>query len=258
MDGVLYMVGGRKYWNRSEILSSVWRYNPKENSWQRLADMQERRCSFSLVVVDGVIYAIGGDSDPETSLGSVERYCPNTDSWSFSRPLDQALSGHSASVLDGQIYISGGFNCIYQSLVSMFLYHPERGTTYLADMNQPRALHCMEALNGLLYIAGGVSHKANLGLIDELCCEVYDPVKDSWSSMSPLPVPHVGPASAVLEGKLYVLGGYCQDDYSETRLVHRYDPRTQRWENMGKIPGPSIAVEACVIHLPAHFRQLPN
>ena len=140
----------------------------------------------------------------------------------------------------------------------MFLYHPERGTTYLTDMIQPRALHCMETLNNRLYVTGGISADAQRGYFDQLSCEVYDPGRDSWSSISPLTVPHVGPASAVLEGKLYVLGGYCQEDNRESKLVHRYDPSSQCWENMGSMPGPSIALQACVLSLPAHLRQLPH
>ncbi|XP_062305085.1 kelch-like protein 33 [Osmerus eperlanus] len=258
LEGKLYVVGGRKFWNRSDALSSAWRYDPAPNEWQKLADMQEPRFSFSVVAVDGVIYAIGGDFEYQANLDRVERYCPKTDSWSSCKPLDTALSGHSASVLDGQIFISGGFNCNYECQVSMFLYHPERGTTYLADMIQPRALHCMETLNDRLYVTGGITADTKRGYFDQLSCEVYDPERDSWSSISPLTVPHVGPASAVLEGKLYVLGGYCQEDYRECKLVHRYDPSSQRWENMGSMPGPSIALQACVLPLPAHLRQLPK
>lgn len=52
-----------------------------QNSWKRLADMAERRCSFALVVLDEKIYAMGGDRGFDTSVESVEVYCPETDSW---------------------------------------------------------------------------------------------------------------------------------------------------------------------------------
>lgn len=89
---------------------------------------------------------------------------------------------------------------------------------------------------------------------DQLSCESYDPTSDTWTAFIPLPLCHVGAASAVLEGKLYVLGGYSQEDYSEARLVHRYDPGTQRWENMGKMAGPVTDIRACLLHLPDHLR----
>lgn len=136
----------------------------------------------------------------------------------------------------------------------MFLYHPEGGTTYLADMTQDRAQHCMEALRGCLYVAGGVCNLRKF-YTDQQACEVYDPVSDSWSTFTPLPVPHVGAASAVLEGKMYIMGGYCQEDYSESGLVHRYDASTLRWENMGKMPGAITDIRACLLSLPQHLRQ---
>ncbi|XP_041731757.2 kelch-like protein 33 [Coregonus clupeaformis] len=253
--GKLYVLGGQNYKGMLAVLNSVYRYNPLQDRWERMADMQEKRCNFSVVVLDEIIYAIGGYIDPETNLDSVERYCPNTDSWSFAQPLDMTLSCHASTLLDGEIFISGGFDCRYQCLVSMSLYHPERGTTYLAEMSQPRAHHCMETLNNHLYVAGGVTVDENMTSVDQLACEVYDPVSDSWSALMPLAVSHVRAASVVLEGKIYVLGGYCQEDYRETRLVHRYDPTNQLWENIGEIPGPNTDIRACLLHLPKHLRQ---
>lgn len=173
---------------------------------------------------------------------------------SFVQPLDQSLSGYAVTVVNGRIFISGGFDCKYACLVSMFLYHPETGTTYLADMSHDRAQHCMEALRERLYVAGGVCNLRKY-YTDQQACEVYDTVTDSWTDFALLPVPHVGAASAVLEDKFYVLGGYCQDDYSESGLVHRFDPSTQRWESMGKLRGAVTDVRACLLRLPHHFRQ---
>ncbi|XP_034533171.1 kelch-like protein 33 [Notolabrus celidotus] len=253
MLGRLYVVGGCDYYTKDDMMKSAYSYDPEQDSWRRLADMQDYRSNFSLVVHQERLYAIGGDKELNTNLDSVEMYDPDTDTWSFVRPLDQALSGHAVTVLDGGIFISGGYNCEYVCLVSMFLYHPKRGTTYLADMNQNRAQHCMESLRGRLYVAGGVCNLRKF-YTDQQACEVYDPVSDSWNAFASLPVPHVGAASAVLEGKIYVLGGYCQEDYSESGLVHRFNLSTQRWENMGKMPGAVTDIRACLLRLPKHLR----
>ncbi|XP_076580596.1 kelch-like protein 33 [Chaetodon auriga] len=253
MVGRLYVVGGCYFYTKYDMMKSAYSYDPVQNSWKRLADMQEFRSNFSLVVYEEHLYAIGGDKEINTNLDSVEMYNPGTDSWSFVRPLDQALSGHAVTVTDGGIFISGGFNCKYECLVSLFLYHPERGTTYLADMAHDRAQHCMEPLRGHLYVAGGMCNLRKF-YTDQLACEVYDHVADSWTAFASLSVPHVGAASVVLEEKIYVLGGYCQDDYSESGLVHRFNPSTQQWENMGKLPGAVTDICACLLRLPQHFR----
>ncbi|XP_039996555.1 kelch-like protein 33 isoform X2 [Xiphias gladius] len=254
MEGKLYVFGGCYFYAKDNIMKSAYSYDPVQDSWKRLADMQEFRSNFSVVAHEERLYAIGGDKEINTNVDSVEMYNPDTDSWSFVKPLDQALSGYAVTVVDGGIFVSGGFNCKYVCLVSMFLYHPERGTTYLADMAQDRALHCMEALRGHLYVSGGVSNLRKF-YNDQQACEVYDPGNDSWTAFASLPVPHVSAASAILEEKIYILGGYCQDDYSETGLVHRFDPSTQRWENIGKLPGAVTDIRACLLQLPQHFRQ---
>ncbi|XP_054914706.1 kelch-like protein 33 [Poeciliopsis prolifica] len=254
MDRRLYVAGGCYFYTKNNIMTSAYSYDPMTNTWKSLADMQEPRSNFSLVVHEERLYAIGGDKEIDTNTDSVEVYKPDSNSWSLVHPLDQALSGYGVSAINGGIFISGGFNCKYVCLVSVFLYHPERGSVYLADMSYDRALHCMEALRGRLYVAGGLCNLRKF-YTDQLACEVYDPVTDSWADFSSLPVPHVGSASAVLEEKLYVLGGYCQDDYSESGLVHRFDPGLQRWETMGKLPGAVTDIKACLLHLAQQFRH---
>ncbi|KAL0970099.1 hypothetical protein UPYG_G00237120 [Umbra pygmaea] len=256
MDGKLYVVGGCEFYIRGDMLKSTYRYDPMQDQWQRLADMQEYRSNLTVVVRGSNLYAIGGDMDINTNLGSVEVYSPVSDTWSFTKPLGQALSGHAATVWDGEIYISGGFNSSYQCLSSMSMYHPDGGTTCLAEMSQDRAQHCMDGLRstGGLCVVGGVCNLSTF-YTDQLACEVYHPGSNCWSSIAPLAIPHVGAASVVLEEKLYVLGGYCQEDYRETRLVHRYDHSLQRWQNMGNMPGPNTDIRACLLHLPQHLRH---
>ncbi|KAG7495589.1 kelch 33 [Solea senegalensis] len=254
MDGRLYVFGGCHFYAKDDIMKSAYSYDPVQNSWKRLADMQELRSNFSVVAHGDRFYAIGGDKEINTNVDSVEMYNPDTDSWSFVKPLDQTLSGFAATAVDGRIFISGGFDCKYVCLVSMFLYHPERGTTYLADMAHDRAQHCMEALRGHLYVSGGVCNLRTY-YTDQQACEVYDPVTDFWTAFASLPVPHVGAASAILEEKIYILGGYCQEDYSESGLVHRFDTSTQRWQTMGKLPSAVTDIRACLLRLPEHFRN---
>ncbi|KAK0132180.1 Kelch-like protein 33 [Merluccius polli] len=260
--GRLHVVGGCNFYAPNDIMKSAYSYDPMLDRWRRLADMQESRSSFSVVVCgDDLLYAIGGDRQINTNVASVEVYNQQSDSWSYVRPLEQPLSGQAAAHLaSDDILISGGFDCQYRCLASTFLYRPGRGVTRLADMGHERAQHCMEALRDgqgrcrRLYVAGGVRNlRAFYG--DQLACEAYDPVADAWSAMAPLPIPHVGAASAILEEKVYLLGGYRQEDYSENGLIHRYDASTGRWQNMGKMPGAVTDVRACLLHLPGHLRQ---
>uniref|UniRef100_A0A674NM85 Si:ch211-63p21.8 n=1 Tax=Takifugu rubripes TaxID=31033 RepID=A0A674NM85_TAKRU len=259
MTGRLYVVGGCYFYTKDDIMKSIHivylflfphsSYDPIQNCWKRLADMLQFRSNFSVVAHEARLYAIGGDKEINTNIDSVEMYIPETDSWSYVHPLPEVLSGHGVNVTNAGIFISGGFNSKYECLPSVFLYDPTRGGTYLADMASDRALHCMEALQGRLYVAGGVCNLKKF-YTDQQACEVYDPGANAWTMVASLPVPHVGAASAVLEGKIYILGGYSQDGYTETRLIHRFDPCTLRWQNMGTLPGAITDIRACLLRLP--------
>ncbi|KAK1792631.1 hypothetical protein P4O66_012575, partial [Electrophorus voltai] len=220
----LVLVGGEKItenFDKRTPCRDIWFSNSfcnyvgltKRIEWRLLTDLPETpRFSHSVGVIMGKLYVVGG-----------RHYYGETDTlkctYRLVHPLDQCLSGHAASVLNGEIFISGGFDCRFQCLVSMLLYHPDKGTMCLADMSQSRAQHCMETFQDYLYVAGGVS-AADGQLVDQLACEFYDPVGDIWAAIMPMSVPHVSAASAVLEGKIYILGGYSQKDYSDTKLVH--------------------------------------
>ncbi|XP_028420205.1 kelch-like protein 33 isoform X2 [Perca flavescens] len=236
----------REVWFGNSLRNYKW--GEKAMEWRKLGEMPEpERFSHEVAVLKGQLYVFGGNKyyGISDSMNSV---------YSFMWPLDLPLGGHVANVSQGRIFVSGGLSSHHQFLSSMFLYHPETGSTYLANMAKPRACHCMETLGECLYVAGGFTAADDMSFVDQLACEVYNPVDDSWTAFTPLPVPHVGAGGAVLEGKFYVLGGYSQENHRDTKLVHRYDPTTQNWENMGKMPGPNNGIRATVLYLPPQFR----
>lgn len=112
----------------------------------------------------------------------------------------------------------------------------------------------MEVLGEHLYVAGGITTDDSMVPLDLLACEMYHPAFNCWTAIASLPVPHVGAGSAVLEEKFYMLGGYSQEDYSGTPMIHRYDPATQSWENTGNTPGPNNDIRVSVLRLPPHLR----
>ncbi|XP_031160237.1 kelch-like protein 33 isoform X2 [Sander lucioperca] len=253
----LVLIGGDQNSEDSRSISrELWFGNSLRNykmeerdmEWRKLGEMPEpERFCHEVAVLKGQLYVFGGKKyyGISDSVNSV---------YSFMWPLDLPLGGHVANVSQGRIFVSGGLSSHHQFLSSMFLYHPETGSTYLANMAKPRACHCMVTLGECLYVAGGFTAADDMSFVDQLACEVYNPVADSWTAFTPLPVPHIGAGGAVLEGKFYVLGGYSQENYRDTKMVHCYDPTTQSWQNMGKMPGPNNDIRATVLYLPPQFR----
>jgi hypothetical protein len=82
-----------------------------EDTWTTKADMPTARFCLSTSVVDGKIYAIGGDlrgGGTPNSTSTVEEYDPVTNTWTTKADMLTARWGLSASVVNGKIYAIGG------------------------------------------------------------------------------------------------------------------------------------------------------
>jgi N-acetylneuraminic acid mutarotase len=68
----------------------------------------------------------------------------------------------------------------------------------------------------------------------------YNPVTNSWTTKSSLPRSGLGHGAAVIDGKIYVVGGYATNGIDRTNLaeVDTYDPVTDLWESKASLPTP--------------------
>ena len=76
LNGIIFIAGGYDYGQSS--IPTVLQYSLSTKKWTRIKEMNERRCEFRLVALNGLIYAIGGDLN-----GTVECYNPATNEWSY-------------------------------------------------------------------------------------------------------------------------------------------------------------------------------
>lgn len=80
LNGRIYVVGGEQ---ESAVLACGECYDPEENKWTKIADMNHPRCEFGLCSLDGYLYAMGGWLGGSISC-SIERYDPQLDRWEVS------------------------------------------------------------------------------------------------------------------------------------------------------------------------------
>ena len=75
---------------------------------------------------------------------------------------------------------------------------------------------------------------------------VYDPETDSWSTAEPILVPVMYYASAVVDGKIYIIGGEdpMVDDVT-VDLVQIFDPQTGEWSQGSSMPKGVYCTDAC-------------
>jgi N-acetylneuraminic acid mutarotase len=71
---------------------------------------------------------------------------------------------------------------------------------------------------------------------------VYDPATNQWTPKNALGLARPGAATAVLDNKLYVMGGSRLRNYLEEILdiTIVYDPVTDLWTRRASLPSPRI------------------
>ncbi|NWU91751.1 KLH33 protein, partial [Upupa epops] len=254
VGNILYVLGGKHYYGIHDTLASVYRYQPMEDSWERLASMTCKRSYFAAAALGDFIYALGGNSGELYCTDTVECYDLAKDTWRRCQPLPMALCGHAACALDGALYVSGGCDEACQCHASLLRYIPGEPTVLLAPMNGQRAGHIMEEAGGQLYVAGGLCQRDGTGYRDQLAFEVYSPKLNSWVLLSPLPHAHVVGGAAVVGGELIVLGGYSHETYKDPHMIHAYQPGPRRWITRGTLPHAYTDLKACVLTVPSALR----
>uniref|UniRef100_A0A672NMP9 Kelch-like protein 33 n=1 Tax=Sinocyclocheilus grahami TaxID=75366 RepID=A0A672NMP9_SINGR len=218
--------------------------------WRPLAHLPEPpRFRHCVCVLNNTLYIIGGRKyyGALDILKTALRLC---------HPLDNALCGHAAAVLNGEMFVSGGCDSRLRCCPCLWIYDPVHGCSERSPMaaGAGRAGHVMLVSGQRLVVAGGLQ-PVWAGFGDQLQCESYDPVHDSWTSFPMLPRPHLSPAAAALDGQLYVLGGSSANSARDTPWVHRYDPQTKCWDKLGAMPRPYADLAACALQLPDSLKS---
>ncbi|XP_033903362.3 kelch-like protein 22 [Acipenser ruthenus] len=248
INNFVYLIGGDNNTRGFRAESRCWRYDPRHDRWFQIQSMQQQHADHCVCALGGYLYTIGG-RDYHNELKVVERYDPQTNTWEFVDPLKQEVYAHAGAVLDGKIYITcGRRGPIY--LNETHCYDPETNQ-WESRAASPigRAWHGMAGLNGRVYIIGGSND--NLGYRrDILRVACYDPAIDEWTTVSPLPSGHGEPGIAVLDHRIFVLGGRSHNRGSRTDYVHVYDAEVDRWVNGTTFDDDISGLAACVLVLP--------
>jgi len=99
--------------------------------------------------------------------------------------------------------------------------------TQKADMPTARMGPTSAVVNGKIYIiGGGTSEGPDERVLSTV--EEYDPVTETWTRKADMPTARgwMSPSSAVVDGKIYVIGGWNGRTIS---TVEVYDPATDTW-----------------------------
>ena len=228
----LYVAGG---YDRETYCSSTafYRFDPRIKSWAELTSMSDPRVSFSLIVDEFGLYAIGGIDhhvadglDKEDILDSVEFYNPQGNDWRAIASLPYGYYDSACSYHQGVLYMSGGISdnpsddIPTSHLLKCDLQVNESDWVPCSPMLTARNCHSMTALDNKLYVFGGKTSES-MANVDCLLNEVYDIETDQWTQIMKTPedLLYINAASVVFDGQIYLLSGKYV-----SRFLHSYDP----------------------------------
>ncbi|MBT0158627.1 hypothetical protein G4O51_01430 [Candidatus Bathyarchaeota archaeon A05DMB-2] len=247
------------------------------NTWVSKASMNVARAYLGVAVVNGKIYAIGGDEGSEigncmtgTSMtylvvNATEEYDPVLDTWVSKVPMPTARALFGTAVFQGRVYCIGGYNGAavfygpeswnwkteYYDVGANEVYDPVTDTWQtMASLPTPRFSVATNIVDGKIYVIGGHT-MTDLGRTFNLN-EVYDPATDTWTTKAPAPYNVPSPASAVIDGKIYVLGEDPNADWRNVILI--YDPATDSWSIGDATPVGHAATAAATVGVKAPKR----
>ena len=98
-------------------------------------------------------------------------------------------------------------------------------------------------VDGKIYLIGGTPFQNRRGPYGLSTVEVYDPKTNRWEQVADMPTPRTSTETAVINGTIYVCGGYNGIDNRAANLkfldiVEAYDPQKDTWT---KKQGMSVA-----------------
>jgi N-acetylneuraminic acid mutarotase len=229
------------------VVSSRDQVLGESGTWTVKAPMPTPRARLGVGVVNGILYAVGGDGGadiPKDYLSIVEAYDPTIDKWTARAPTPTVRVGSAVGVVNGIMYVVGGSCCsklLGKVLDSVIAYEPTTDKwTAKAPMPTARSSLGVGVANGILYAVGGAGDYPNLPFLSTL--EAYDPNTNTWTTKASMPTRRSSLAVGVVNGILYAVGGVgcCNIGENSTILstVEAYNPTTNAWTTKAPMPTP--------------------
>ena len=254
VEDKIYLIGGSLFENHAGPfgLSTVEVYDSQTNTWQRVADMPTPRTNAKAAVVNGTIYVFGGYNSKDKFLQNwkmadhVEAYDPLTDTWTRKNQMPVSRIYFGLGVVVGNVYLIGGTTGLgegqEQRMDRVDIYDPATDTWAKGPkMPTRRNPGGVAVVSNRIYVIGGEGWPLPqqwgadqfLGSIEE-----YDPINRQWKKKQDMLELKNWFSSVVVEGVIYLIGGYIHGGLQEVETVNVYHPRTETWREISALPNP--------------------
>lgn len=176
--------------------------------------------------------------------------------WTMAAPIPIAIGELEAASAGGKLYVLSGLN--NQPGVVTPAGHnwqyDEAGNTWTERAKMPVPAHhiAVTTLDDKIYVFGGFVRPANVVAWQPINKAFeYDPAKDTWRELAPMPTPRGSAQAVEVNGKILVIGGGRSNtadpgapiplgsaDQIVVGTVEEYDPKTNTWRTRSPMPTP--------------------
>ena len=207
--------------------------------WREGADAPVCNTGENAVLHEGIIYIGGGREGTGVPSYRIDRYFVADDKWD-DKPISSLFCWFSMTTINGHIVIVGGLDKQEKATNQIFQLEKDRLIKY-TEMNEPRFASAAIGHQEYLIIVGGVNKAHSDSAITLRSIEVFNSSSRQWNTMNKLPQPCWGLQPAIIENKLYLLGGMSETrkplqtmfiaslDTLSTHILNWDDPQDTVW-----------------------------
>ena len=195
---------------------------PEENVWVEMPAMRHKRSYFSVVTIDGKIYAIGGFVNTK-AVDTVEMYDPQTNTWTDQAPMPTCPYRFAAVGFMGKIYCIGLFITSLGTVGGITMVYDPATDSWEKKVPMPTLRWDVSVcvVDEFIYVMDGYPIVGQRPA--QRVCEAYDPITDTWSARPWIDVP---PANLVFYNSEYM-------SYNRSHREYIFDNRKYFFEGYG-------------------------
>lgn len=171
--------------------------------------------------------------------------------WVKLAPFPDASEEVYGTTSGGKLYIFGGLAPAWTPKGLVYEYDPATDK-WTKKNNMPVAAHhvAVTESDGKIYVFGGFTKPASgpTAWVPIDNAWEYNPANDTWKALAPLPTKRGSPTAAVVNGKIYVIGGATTNEDGKSSSIHParphrvvginevYDPASNSWATRSPMP----------------------